>query len=175
MKQIKKAPLQNIRWMSTIPSPDGSNNSNTQIDRSNKNSLSTHQQAKLLISKYGSTFIGTYLGVYFTTLVSLFGLLESGVLDVKMISVYTDALRGVLPFGHLGVSEISDGLFGGLKSSLWNVLNTYFPAEYIQNPHVSNLAVAWITVKFTEPLRLATTCLLVPRVACFLRRADNYL
>ena len=44
-----------------------------------------------------------------------------------------------------------------------------FTSKYVhiveKRPEVANLAVAWIAVKFTEPLRLATSLAITPRIA----------
>jgi hypothetical protein len=34
-----------------------------------------------------------------------------------------------------------------------------------RNPHMANLAVAWIATKFTEPIRLGFAVLIVPKIA----------
>lgn len=165
-----------IRPMSAIPTQ----NCNNTADRTNTtpNKLTTHQQAKQLFSKYGAVFIGTYLGVYVTTLVSLFGALEYGVLDVEMLST----LREAVPLPHVGLHiGVSDGFFDGVSDKLYDFVNQIVSTEKVDemkqhvkdNPHLSNLAIAWIAVKFTEPLRLAASVVLCPKISSMLGRNDE--
>lgn len=171
--------LQNqIRLMSAIPTPNGNNTTDT-TDNIASDKLTTRQQAKHLLSKYGTVFIGTYLGVYITTLISLFVSLENGILDVDMLS----SLREVVPLPHVGLHiGVSDGFFDGLTNRLWDFSNQVISTEKMEqmkhevknNPHLSNLAIAWITVKFTEPLRLAASVVLCPRIASLFGRSDEW-
>jgi len=38
------------------------------------------------------------------------------------------------------------------------------------NPHAGLFALAWVTTKFTEPVRLLVTIMIVPRIARYLGR-----
>jgi hypothetical protein len=175
--------LQPIRLMSTVPSDSDQNKTPSSSTATNNNtqSLSTHQKAKQLISKYGTVFIGTYLGVYVTTLLSLFSALEYGILNVEMLST----LREAVPLPHVGLHiGVSDGFFDGVGDEVIDLVHQFVSSERIQemkdevknNPHLSNLAIAWITVKFTEPLRLAASVMLCPKIAVLLgRRGDDGL
>lgn len=109
-----------------------------------------------MIKMYGPVFVGTYLGVYFSTLFALYAGVESGVLDPVSL------------FGFIGLNDASEA-----KNTVQLVVDfmndhamTRPYASYIEkHPSVANLGVAWIAVKFTEPPRLATSLALTPRVA----------
>ena len=161
----------NIRLLSTMNPNDNHGN---QTNVSQNINMTTHQKAKLLFSKYGPIFVGTYLGVYATTLLSLFSSLEYGLIDVNMISVYTNILKETLPFPH---PMISDGLSDGVSVKIWDILEDYFPSsvKIRENEHLSNLIIAWIAVKFTEPIRLAVSVVLCPRVVKMLGQEDDDL
>jgi hypothetical protein len=173
--------LQPIRLMSAVPSKDDQNVTANSTATDNAQSLSTHQKAKQLLSKYGTVFIGTYLSVYVATLLSLFSALEYGVLNVEMLST----LREAVPLPHVGLHiGVSDGFFDGVGDKVIDFVHQFVSSERIQemkddvknNPHLSNLAIAWITVKFTEPIRLAASVMICPRVAGMLgQRGDDVL
>ena len=116
-----------------------------------------------MLRKYGPVFIGTYGCVYFTTLGLLFSGVQSGILDPLAL------------FGYLGSHNPSEhGAETATTVHLvvdWMVNHdiTKPYAPYIeQNPAFANLAVAWIAVKFTEPVRLPIALALTPRVSRFL-------
>jgi len=115
-----------------------------------------------MIRKYGPVFVGTYATVYFSTLALLFAGVESGALDPIVL------------FGWLGQGGGAEG--AGAESTVQLVVDfmeshslTQPYAHVIEkNPSVANLAVAWIAVKFTEPIRLAVSLAATPRVARYL-------
>ena len=112
-----------------------------------------------MIKRYGPIFVGTYFVVYVSTLGLLFVGVEGGVLDpVSLFSWLGSAGGGegeeVKNTVHLVVEFMNSHSY----------LEPY--SHYIEkNPSVANLAVAWIAVKFTEPIRLAITLGITPRVA----------
>ena len=114
-----------------------------------------------MIQKYGTVFIGTYLAVYFTTLGTLFMGIESGVLDPAYVLSW--------------VSD--DSMDGGVKKSTVAVVAEFmdhyswtrpYKSFVENNPQLANLGVAWIAVKFTEPIRFGTTVAIVPRLSRYL-------
>ena len=119
------------RFIRTIPNDNKSDESNL--------SLSTHAQAKQLFAKYGTVFLGTYLGVYITTLLSLFAALEHGVVDVQMLS----HLKETIP--HFGDMFGFGGLFGGINDKLSEGIYHIVPQEQMDwmkgNNHLSNLVI----------------------------------
>jgi hypothetical protein len=111
-----------------------------------------------MLRQYGPVFVGTYLSVYFATLGVLFLGVESGMMD---------------PVGLFEMIGHADDATGETKNTVKLViefLEQYeFTAKYVplveRRPEVANLAVAWIAVKFTEPLRLAVSLAITPRIA----------
>jgi hypothetical protein len=103
--------------------------------------------AKALFKEYGPVAVVTYLGVYVVTLSSIFLLYDNGF--------------SPLDFG---------GDSNSMMTKVVNILNTTETTSklipYIEtNPHAANFALAWITTKFTEPVRLVLTLAIVPRIA----------
>eukprot|EP00980_Cylindrotheca_fusiformis_P007393 scaffold1525_cov142-Cylindrotheca_fusiformis.AAC.193 len=117
--------------------------------------------AGVLMKKYGPIFVGTYLVVYTATLGGLFVSVESGILDPAYV-----------------MSFVTDGT-DDAKSSVQvivEILDRYswtkqFAPLVERNPSVANFGVAWVATKFTEPLRIAITVPLLPRVSRFLGRS----
>lgn len=112
-----------------------------------------------MMRKYGPVFVGTYLGVYLTTLGSLFAGVQSGLLD----PAYLFSL-----FGHVDAGETVntvDLVVNWMK-------HTSFTEPYApwmeERPYLANFAVSWIAVKFTEPIRMPVAIGLTPRVSRFL-------
>lgn len=109
-----------------------------------------------MVQRYGPVFVGTYAGVYFGTLGLLFAGVEGGALDPVALFQWLGQENG-----------------GGADSTVQLVVDfmeghslTRPYAHVIErNPSAANLAVAWIAVKFTEPVRLALSFALTPRVA----------
>lgn len=112
------------------------------------------KSAKSLIQKYGPAFVGTYLTVYVSTVAALFVGVESGVLDPAMV-----------------LSYVSDGQEAKSTVEVITEFMSHYPwmegwAPVIKNkPQIANLAVAWIATKFTEPVRLALTIAIVPKIS----------
>lgn len=114
-----------------------------------------------MVQKYGKVFIGTYLAVYFSTLGILFSGIESGVLDPAYVLSW--------------VSD--DSMEDGVKKSTVAVVAEFmdhyawtrpYKSFVENNPELANLGVAWIAVKFTEPIRFGTTVAIVPRLSRYL-------
>jgi Protein of unknown function (DUF1279) len=113
-----------------------------------------------MIKLYGPVFIGTYASVYLTTLGLLFTGVESGVLD---------------PVSIIGMIHSSESTTETLSTVdfVLNFMNKYTmtqPYTYIiqDYPSAANFAIAWIAVKFTEPVRLGIALSVTPRVARYL-------
>jgi Protein of unknown function (DUF1279) len=112
-----------------------------------------------MLRQYGPVFLGTYMSVYFATLGGLFLGVESGVLDPA-------GLFHML--GHAG-DDASGETINTVKLVIDFMEQYEFTSKYVhvieKRPEVANLAVAWIAVKFTEPLRLAVSLAITPRIA----------
>ena len=109
-----------------------------------------------MLKRYGPVFVGTYFTVYVSTLLTLFGGVESGVLDPVVLFQWLGQSGGgeAVSTVHLVVDW--------MEQHSWTA--PYAP--YVEkNPSMANLAVAWIAVKFTEPIRFGLTLGITPRVA----------
>ena len=106
------------------------------------------QNFKELLKKYGYTAVGTYLSIYILTLGSIFGSLQ--------YDIFNAATFGLDPL------ELINKVCGLIEN---NTGNQSIPNYIRSNPTVGTFAVAWIMTKFTEPLRLGFTILIVPKVA----------
>eukprot|EP00804_Cyclotella_cryptica_P002292 CCRYP_004031-RA/>CCRYP_004031-RA protein AED:0.35 eAED:0.33 QI:0/-1/0/1/-1/0/1/0/211 len=182
--------------MSTVPSCNHSTSagkSSVDKDRDDaiiKPEMSTKEKIQLLFKKYGVVFVGTYIGIYFTTLFSLFGLLECGLLDPELISQIFKVSKDLAcetadVIGPTGSGASMDEAATAYaqevateikkeKRGLVDIVTGYllkyewtskYAEKLEQNPHLANLAVAWFMVKFTEPFRLAAAVAVVPKVA----------
>lgn len=166
-------------------STSANNNNKQDLD-----SLPASQKAKILFKKYGAVFVGTYFGIYFTTLFSFFVALDFGLLDPDVLSQIFKTSKNMAcetadVIGPTGVGasmneaanayaeemtqEISED-----KRTLVDIVSSYlyswdwskkYAEKLSENPHLANLAVAWFMVKFTEPIRLAASVIATPKVA----------
>lgn len=113
------------------------------------------KSAREMFRTYGPVFVGTYLTVYAATLGSLFLGIESGALDpgfvLSQVSSNSEEAKSTVQV----IIEVMDHY-------PWTR-----PAVPVleKNPELANFGVAWVATKFTEPLRLAITFPIVPRVA----------
>ena len=136
---------------------------------------------KELIQKYGWTFIGTYVSMYFVTLGSLFVAVDSGALDPMHL------MDLKLPFsimdvaGEASQSSTTDTVpvdttandDHDAKSAVKVIVQKLGEYEFTKpyapivdkNPHIANLAIAWVATKVTEPIRLAITVAILPYVS----------
>lgn len=113
------------------------------------------RSASEMVKRYGPVFIGTYLSIYVTTLGTLYIGVESGVLDPAYI------MSWISEDGETSKSTV-DIVAEFLEQYSWT--KEYAPLVE-KHPGFANLGVAWIATKFTEPLRLGATALVIPRIA----------
>ena len=107
-----------------------------------------------MIQRYGPVFVGTYGTLYLSTLALLFGGVESGALDPVVL------------FQWLGQDGNADSTVQLVVEFMDKYEWTKPYAHVVErNPSVANLAVAWIAVKFTEPIRLGLSVAITPRLA----------
>jgi Protein of unknown function (DUF1279) len=110
-----------------------------------------------MIQKYGRVFVFTYMTVYFSTLATLFAGIESGILDPAYVMSWVS--------DEADAKSTVDVVVDFMDHYAW----TRPYKDYVQNnPEVANLGVAWIAVKFTEPIRFGTTVAIVPRLSRYL-------
>lgn len=114
-----------------------------------------------MLRKYGPVFVGTYGAVYFTTLGLLFCGVQSGLLDPLVLFSWLggtpDESAAAKSTVHLVVEWMEQ-----------HTITKPYAGLVERHPAGANLAVAWIAVKFTEPIRLAVALTLTPRVARYL-------
>lgn len=91
---------------------------------------------RTFLKKYGAVGVVTYFGLYGATLASFYGAFSSGLL-------FAGDVVGLIEFLHLG--DILD--------------------ESLLTPKVGNFALAWVSTKFTEPLRFAITLAITPSIS----------
>lgn len=132
-----------------------------------------------LIQKYGWTFVGTYLGVYFVTLGTLFISVDSGLIDPVTITSIE------WPWHHPsgGIEDAAGGSGGGTTNTTSSDQKDFdsaveFVASYmkkfpwtapysdfvLRNPHLANFGIAWVATKFTEPIRLPVSIAIVRKI-----------
>jgi len=126
---------------------------------------------KALFQKYGMTFVGTYFTLYIITISTIFTGLDSGYIDPATLS----DIQFNFPW-HSGTGAEAEADAREFRSSVEYVVGymrkfecTTPYAELVENnQRLGNLALAWVAAKFTEPIRLPVTVMIVPRVAKFL-------
>lgn len=172
--------------------PHRTNATTTDKEHSKKNveANSLSQKARLLFKKYGFVFVGSYFGIYFTTLFTFFIFLDSGLIHPedftqilkvgKNIACETADVIGPAGVG-VSMNEAAEAYADGMATEMtqdkhtivdiitgylesWEWTNKYAD-KLSENPHLANLAVAWFIVKFTEPVRLAATIIVTPKAA----------
>mmetsp|Transcript_44378 Transcript_44378/g.73976 ORF Transcript_44378/g.73976 Transcript_44378/m.73976 type:complete len:245 (+) Transcript_44378:267-1001(+) len=114
---------------------------------------------KLLWKTYGWTAIGTYLGVYLTTLGSIYVLVYNGFMQPKSFSDEED---------HANPHIWRERVDGWLKTYLGLDLGL----DRI-NPKTSTFITAWFATKLTEPARFVISAMLTPRIARMLGKVPK--
>eukprot|EP00557_Chaetoceros_sp_GSL56_P005165 CAMPEP_0176501498 /NCGR_PEP_ID=MMETSP0200_2-20121128/14190_1 /TAXON_ID=947934 /ORGANISM="Chaetoceros sp., Strain GSL56" /LENGTH=316 /DNA_ID=CAMNT_0017900383 /DNA_START=80 /DNA_END=1030 /DNA_ORIENTATION=+ len=126
-----------------------------------------------LIQKYGWTFVGTYMGLYFVTLGSLFISVDSGLIDpVTITSIEWPWHSSGVEDGTGATSTTSSSDQKDFDSAVEFVASYMkkFPwtAPYsdfvLRNPHLANLGIAWVATKLTEPIRLPVSIAIVRKI-----------
>ncbi|EEY61676.1 uncharacterized protein PITG_02010 [Phytophthora infestans T30-4] len=127
-------------------------------------SLSHLERLKDLWRKYGIVAIGTYLSMYGAVLGSMYLAIDQGWLRTN---------RRTSSKGE-GQSDESFNLVATTNKWIAEDLGI---AQYLEVEQVSSktgtFLLAWIATKFTEPVRLALTIAVTPRIARFLGRAPK--
>mmetsp|Transcript_20152 Transcript_20152/g.40425 ORF Transcript_20152/g.40425 Transcript_20152/m.40425 type:complete len:348 (+) Transcript_20152:204-1247(+) len=170
---------------------NSNNKSGSQTSPSEQNQT-TFEKLKTLFQKYGYTFVATYLSIYFATLFTFFLALDSGLINPEMISdlfqstkeIACDTATAMGPTGNdygTSMNDAADAYADGVSSEITQEKRT--AADFVssilgkwewtakhadkveRNPHLANLVVAWVMVKFTEPMRLGLAVWVVPKVA----------
>eukprot|EP01113_Clastostelium_recurvatum_P037992 TRINITY_DN5617_c0_g1_i3.p1 TRINITY_DN5617_c0_g1~~TRINITY_DN5617_c0_g1_i3.p1 ORF type:complete len:226 (-),score=27.57 TRINITY_DN5617_c0_g1_i3:81-758(-) len=99
-----------------------------------KSSLSPIQKIRKFARKYGPVGFITYFGIYYTTVAAVYLIIE----------------------------------VGGFSGTIIESLNSWGIDKYVDlskmNPKLGSLGLAWVLTKFTEPVRLAITVAITPRM-----------
>mmetsp|Transcript_12451 Transcript_12451/g.19277 ORF Transcript_12451/g.19277 Transcript_12451/m.19277 type:complete len:301 (-) Transcript_12451:193-1095(-) len=125
-----------------------------------------------MFQQYGPVFAGTYFAVYVTTLGSLFAGVDSGLIDpVTILSIgqsVGEATGGATTGDEVATQKSTVDMVVHLLEE-YSFTSSWAPVVQ-RNPHFANLAVAWVATKFTEPIRIALTMAVTPRLALYLGR-----
>jgi hypothetical protein len=113
-----------------------------------------------MVQQYGPVFIGTYFTVYVSTVATLFVGVESGFLDPSVVLDFF--IQNAADQQAEDSKSTVDMLVELLDHYSWT--RPYAPLVE-KNPTFAHLAVAWFATKFTEPIRLAVTVSVTPRLA----------
>ena len=138
-----------IRSVASIPNDVN----NVKNDSKGDKPLTTGEKIKKMWKNYGTVAISTYIGIYVTTLTSIFYCLDYDIFNAATFGM--DPIAAVEKVTYL-FEEIT-----GSKS---------LPAYIRENPRVGTFAIAWVMCKVTEPIRAAATIAIVPSVARALGR-----
>mmetsp|Transcript_12226 Transcript_12226/g.30913 ORF Transcript_12226/g.30913 Transcript_12226/m.30913 type:complete len:260 (+) Transcript_12226:179-958(+) len=127
---------------------------------------------RYMMKRYGKIFIGTYFGIYLTTVSCLFLSVQSGHIDAMyMISLLTGTSSPSEPGGVADPTTIQEA--ASAMKDLVALLEGYTITRPVaplveQYPWTANFAIAWIATKFTEPIRFGATVVLTPPIARWL-------
>jgi hypothetical protein len=144
-------------------------------DNPKQTALAGAKSFTAMLRMYGPVFIGTYGVVYLTTLSTLYAGVASGVVDpvalfttlniIPTAVVDAAATAAVDAGATIGPTTTVDLVYNFLDRH--EITKAY--AHYVQDyPALANFGVAWIAVKFTEPIRLPVAISITPRVARYI-------
>ena len=108
------------------------------------------------VKKYGPVFVATYGSLYVSTLAGMFVALDNG--------LFNAATFGMDPAA--AVTKACD-----LIESLTGYADG--PQYVRDNPRVGTFMLGWVMTKFTEPIRLGVTVLVVPRLSKWLGQSPS--
>jgi hypothetical protein len=96
----------------------------------------------LFTARYGWVAIGTYLGIYVSTLGTVYVLFDSHLLNVKdIIHDLSESSIASFPFVQVILDKLKENATAG------------------------TFILAWLTTKLTEPARLVITILVTPKIS----------
>lgn len=122
---------------------------------------------KEVVQKYGAYFAFTYFTIYVTTVSAFFVAIEFSVLDPLWILDWDFFGDGST---EAGAATASDKIASVLdKYEMTQSLSKYVESS----PQATNLGVAWLCAKVTEPLRLAVALPITRMVARVIRGKDD--
>ena len=109
-----------------------------------------------MMKTYGPTFVWTYLSVYVANLSLFYIGIETGALDPV-------TLLGYITGNHEEITRKSSEVVAELLEHY--TVTAPFAETVKAKPGLANFGIAWISTKFTEPLRFGAVVAIVPRVA----------
>ena len=126
---------------------------------------------RVLWDRYGRIALYTYGGVYVSTLFTIFGLYESGLLVQG-----PETFLGETAMDEETLGAIGDALDSATQETATQHDNVYMQVfhkfgleKYIDpeklSPTQGNFLLAWLTTKVTEPARALATAMLTPPIA----------
>ncbi|KAF0752345.1 hypothetical protein AaE_006075 [Aphanomyces astaci] len=154
---VRPRPL-SLRLTSTSATPPSSTPPPTAVAKSGP-----LQKFKDLWNTYGWVGVGTYLGVYVVTLGSMFAAIETGLLSTAAPSNKDDTNGS--DDESFNIVKATNKLTDWTKSM---GLGAHFNVPDV-SPTTGSFLIAWVATKFTEPVRLAVTLMITPRLARFLK------
>jgi len=110
-----------------------------------------------MVRQYGPVFVWTYGGVYISTLGIFFLGIDSGLVDPAYIVNYVSP-----PVEGDPIKSSVEVVVEVMDHYAWT--RPWVPF-FERNPGLANFGIAWIAVKFTEPIRFGFTVAIVPRLA----------
>ncbi|KAF1331723.1 Membrane protein, partial [Globisporangium splendens] len=141
-------------------------------------SMSHFERLKDLWRKYGIVAIGTYFSMYGIVLGSIYVAIDQGWVSTAKTSRDSDSedadnndfnvVTATNKYGFVYTVTLRLMSFVTLAEDLG--IAKYLEVERV-NAKTGTFLLAWIATKFTEPVRLAVTLAITPRIARFLRRA----
>jgi len=106
--------------------------------------------------KYGKTFVVTYFSFYFLTLGSLFGVIDSGLVDpltLAQIELPWHSGSAANAESAADAKEFTTSVEWVASQMKQYSLTEPYADSVENNPKLSNLAIAWVATKLTEPIR----------------------
>lgn len=150
-----------VRYSKVTPNMSSSlkgsdNNDQLKTDHSAPIPVSKPTGIKALWHNYGWAAVGTYLSIYIVTLSSVFISLD--------LDLFNAATFGFDP---------NEAIKKACDMVEYATGQTFLPNYIRDHPRVGTFAIAWLMTKFTEPLRLAVTVMVTPKVARAMKKVNG--
>ncbi|KAF0716789.1 Aste57867_2662 [Aphanomyces stellatus] len=161
-----KTNLVRPRPFSTLPPPTTGGAAGPTSSTAAVEAPKASNKFKELWNKYGWVGVGTYLSVYVTTLGTMFVAIETGLLSTGPAAASADGGDDKEDEGF-NIVTATNSLTEWTKSV---GLGAHFNVPEV-SPTTGTFLIAWVATKFTEPIRLAVTLMITPRLARYLKAA----
>uniref|UniRef100_K3WLD2 DUF1279 domain-containing protein n=1 Tax=Globisporangium ultimum (strain ATCC 200006 / CBS 805.95 / DAOM BR144) TaxID=431595 RepID=K3WLD2_GLOUD len=134
------------------------------VSAAKEKSMSHFERLKDLWRKYGIVAIGTYFSMYGIVLGSIYVAIDQGWVRTAKTSRGSDSDN----------ADNNDFNVVTATNKFVTFAEDLGVAKYLEvervNAKTGTFLLAWVATKFTEPVRLAVTLAITPRIARFLRR-----